>query len=271
MTNFTTTRADIEAVSERTLLFDVEDGIAWMTLNRPSKLNAINRAMIRGIAAVAATVAERDEIRVLIVRGAGRAFSAGGDLAEVGELMQDRDGFDGFLDEWHATFTALDECPKPVIGVAHGIAFAGGLELLHVCDVVVAGESARLGDQHAHYGLFPPGGGTQRLVRLVGPRHANWLLLSGESIDAAAAARIGLVNLTVPDSELDATVRAMAKRLRERSPRASAAILRALRQGEGLPVGEALRAERSVALDHMTSPDVQIGIAAFRNRTEPEF
>ncbi|MEV8511640.1 enoyl-CoA hydratase/isomerase family protein [Dactylosporangium sp. NPDC051484] len=248
-----------------------DDGVVRLTLNRPDKLNAINRDMVRGLRAAVRLAEEDPDVRVLIVAGEGRVFSAGGDLAEVSALVRDRDAFDGFLDEWHDAFDAIEACSKPVIGQVHGVALAGGFELLQVCDVVIAARSARLGDQHARFGLFPAGGGTQRLARLIGLRRATWMLVTGEAIDADTAERFGLVNRVVDDGELAAVVDETARTLNRLSPRATAAIKASLRLGEGLEVHQALRAERPLALDHMASDDAQIGFEAFRQRREPDF
>jgi len=140
-----------------------------------------------------------------------------------------------------------------------------------VCDLVVVGASARLGDQHANFGLFPGGGSTQRLPRLIGRRAATWMLLSGEPVDAPTALGLGLANRVAPDGDVLETAGDMALHLAERSPAASRAIKQALRQGMHLPLHDALDVERSIAVEHLASADAARGLAAFASRTQPDF
>ncbi len=153
----------------------------------------------------------------------------------------------------------------------HGFALAGGFELVQVCDLLVLAESATIGDQHANFGLFPGGGSTQRLPRIVPKRIANWLLLNGEGIDAATALSIGLANRVVPDDEMVNAAEEMALVLAERSMPGSRAIKTSIRTGAGLPLDEALDVERALAVEHMASADAQHGLTAFQERRTPDF
>ena len=170
-------------------------------LNRPDKLNAIDSGVLTGIrTALAGTRTTRRFARdparsgTRILRG---RRPRGGRRAGA---RQPR--FNEFLDYWHESLRSLQDCPLPTIAAVHGIAFAGGFELTQVCDFVVLGRSAMLGDQHANFGLFPAGGSTQRLPRLVGPRVAKWMLMTGEAIDAPTALQLGLVNRIADDDHL---------------------------------------------------------------------
>jgi enoyl-CoA hydratase/carnithine racemase len=136
---------------------------------------------------------------------------------------------------------------------------------------VVAAVDAQFGDQHARFGLFPGGGSTQRLPRLVGQRRARWLLLSGERFSASDALECGMVNRVVQPEALIAEAVAMGEQLATLSMSASAAIKRAVINGAQLPLDEALALERSIALDHMLSVDADLGLAAFESRTQPVF
>ena len=138
----------------------------------------------------------------MILRADGACFSAGGDLAEVKALVADPAKFSQFLDHWHATLGLFEQSPLPIIAAVHGLAFAGGLELVEVCDLVVIGDRTRIGDQHAMFGLFPAGGSTQRLPRLVGRRAAAWMLMTGEEITPAQALELGLVNRVVDEEHV---------------------------------------------------------------------
>jgi enoyl-CoA hydratase/carnithine racemase len=247
------------------------DVLIELILSRPDKLNAINRAVLAGLRAAVDYVSADLDVQVVILRGAGRVFSAGGDLEEVAGLVQDSPAFSDFLDEWHATLLAVEQLRVPVIAAVHGVALAGGFELVQVCDLVVIGNRSRIGDQHSSFGLFPAGGSTQRLPRQIGRRTATWLLFSGESLSAESALAQGLVNRVVPEDEVYAASLQMANLLASRSAGGLAAIKRALRVGADLDTQAALAAERPITLAHMASADVQIGMAAFRNRSTPDF
>jgi enoyl-CoA hydratase/carnithine racemase len=261
----------VEELSGGAVRLALSGPVAQITLHRPERLNAIGRATLTGLDAAIYVIESSGRIRVAVLHGAGRAFSAGADLDEVSALLQDRASFNAFLDEWHATLAAVGNCQVPVIAGVHGFAFAGGFELLQVCDLVVVGEHTRIADQHANFGLFPAGGSTQRLPRLIGYRAALWALLSGEEIAPRDALAAGLVNRVVPDEDVLKTALEMADTIAAKSAGGTAAIKAAVRHGRDLDVAAALRAERRQALDHMMSADVQKGLAAFRAHTRPDF
>jgi enoyl-CoA hydratase/carnithine racemase len=245
--------------------------VAHIVLNRPDKLNAIDADCLELLAKHVADIESDPAVRVVVVSGRGRAFCAGADLDSVGALASDPPAFAAFMDTWHAAYTALAQCSKPTIAMVHGVALAGGFELVQVCDFCVVADDARIGDQHASFGLFPGGGSTQRLPRLLGTRRALWLLMSGEWISGQEAYDIGLANAVVPFDQLAGRVEDMARLLAGRSPAASAAIKRAVQLGEGRDVETALAAERPIALAHMASEDARIGLEAFRTRSTPTF
>lgn len=261
----------VEASSAGALRMYREGPIAEIILSRPERLNAINRAVLRGLRAAVDYVDADSRVRVVVVRGEGRGFSAGGDLAEVSGLVQDRQAFSRFLDEWHSTFASVEGLCVPVIAAVHGFALAGGFELVQVCDLVVMGDQSRIGDQHANFGLFPAGGSTQRLPRQVSRRTATWLLLSGESLSAESAMSHGLVNRVVPETEVRTAAMEMARVIAGRSASGTAAIKAALRLGADRDVKSAIADEREIALTQMASADAQKGLAAFRGRTVPDF
>lgn len=250
---------------------DVDGDIAELVLNRPDKLNAIDAECLELIEGHMAAVAANRSVRAMIVRGAGRVFCAGADLGFLGDKVNDPEVFGGFLAQWHRVYELVANSSTPTIAAVHGLALAGGFELMQVCDLAVLADDARIGDQHARYGLFPGGGSTQRLPRLIGLRRARWLLYSGEWLDPAEALSSGLVNEVVPADRVLARAREMARILAARSPLATAAIKQSLRLGLQTDLTTALEIERRIAVDHMRSEDVQIGLQAFRDRTEPRF
>ena len=264
-------RESVVRASEDLIDLQLTGQIAHIVLNRASKMNAINRPMLAGVREALAWAEGDRRVRAVVLRGAGRAFSAGGDLAEVGGLVQDSPRFSEFLDYWHDSLRRLETSPLPIIAAVHGFAFAGGFELTQVCDVVVIGDRTSLADQHAKFGLFPAGGSTHRLPRLVPARVAAWMLMSGEAVTPHQALSIGLVNEVVNETAVADRAQAMAEVLASRSAAANAAIKAAVAAGKGLQIEDAIAAERPIALAHMASHDVQTGLEAFRSRTTPTF
>ena len=246
--------------------------VAYVTLNRPGKLNAIDGDSLDLLERHIATALEDDAVAAIVISGSGRCFCAGADLEVVARAIEAGSAeFDRFLRRWHQVFGDIETADKPTIAAVHGIAMAGGFELTQVCDFVVVSDNAVLADQHANFGLFPGGGSTQRLPRLIAKRQAMWLLCTGEPIALADALALGLVNRIVPADRLQAVATEMAHLLAERSSRATAAIKAAVQQGSSLDLGDALVLERHLAVEHMTSRDAAVGLAAFRSRSRPDF
>jgi enoyl-CoA hydratase len=187
-----------------------------LTLNRPAKLNALSAELVEALDTAVAAAADDSEVRVIVLEGAGRAFSSGYDLTEEAE-----GGISGPV-AWRnalavdvaATLRILD-CPKPVIAQVHGYALAGGLELAMACDLVVAADGTRFGEPEIRYGSAPV---TLLMPYLVGQKKTRELLLTGDLIDAVEAERIGLVNRVVPLERLAAEVDALADRLARTPP-----------------------------------------------------
>jgi enoyl-CoA hydratase/carnithine racemase len=255
---------------EPKVLFERRGPVGHLVLNRPGKLNALDTECVDLIGRYVEEIEADDRVRVVVVSGRGRAFCAGADLGEVeGAVAEGR--FDAFLRGWHRGFGALERCSRPTIAAVHGFALAGGFELTQVCDLMVMAASATVGDQHANFGLFPGGGSTQRLPRMVGRRDAAWMLLSGEAVDAETALRLGLANAVAPDDDVLGAAGRMAAVLAQRSVAASAAIKDAVRRGRDLALDDALDLERGIAVAHMASADAAIGFAAFRGRVTPDF
>jgi enoyl-CoA hydratase len=245
--------------------------VAHVVLDRPERLNALDLDGLAGLRRAVAEVEADPEIRVMLLRGEGRAFCSGIDLGLTDPDTTERADWDRVVSVVHETFAAIEASPVPSIVAVHGMAYAGGLELVLSCDLAVAADDARLGDFHARHGLFPGGGSSQRLPRMIGARRARWLLLSGDWVSGATAADWGLVNEAVAGDDLLGRADELAGALAERSPLLSAAIKQAMQLGEGLDVGAALAAERALFLDYMVSEDARIGLRAFATKTTPRF
>jgi enoyl-CoA hydratase/carnithine racemase len=237
--------------------------VRHLTLNRPDKLNAIDYTMLDGLDRAFQDMHRDESVRAVVISGNGKAFCAGADLELVQATMSDPSEFGKFLQRWHEVFTTIERSPLPTFGAIHGVALAGGFELLQVCDFVALADSARIGDQHAALGLFPGGGGTQRLQRQIGYRRAAWLTVSGEWIDAPTALDWGLANWSFPKEDLLSSVIDLADAQGRRSAAATAAIKLALYEGRDLSLSTALELERRIGVSHMITRDAATGVAAF--------
>lgn len=253
-----------------TLLYEVSDGIARVTLNRPDKLNALNAALIAELGAAVAELERAPEVHGAILTGAGsKAFAAGADIAELAE-QGPLDGYRRAL-AGQAVFRRLERCGKPVVAAVNGFALGGGCELAMACHLRVASETARFGQPEVKLGLAPGYGGTVRLPRLVGRGRALELLLTGAVIDAAEAHRIGLVNRVVPADRLLAESEALLRAILEQAPLAVRAILELVDAGLDLGLDQALglEAERFGLL--AATADMREGTAAFLAKRPPRF
>jgi len=191
------------------LLVDAEDGVATITVNRPDKLNALDRTTVREIGEAAAAVGARKDVRAVILTGAGtKAFVAGADIAEMADL--DVDGARGFARAGQRAYAALEGMPQPVVAAVNGFALGGGCELALACDFIYASDTAKFGQPEVNLGVIPGFGGTQRLVRRVGIGKAREMIYTGLPVDAVEALRIGLADAVFPAAELLAKTRAAA-------------------------------------------------------------
>lgn len=253
-----------------TIEVDRDGATIWITLNRSDQLNAISIAMLRDLSRALTEAAEDDKVRVIALTGTGRAFCAGADLKEVAEA-DPKPGEEDLLDIVGDVFGRLRNFPKPVLAAVNGIALAGGLELILTCDIVFAAESAKLGDAHSNFGVFPGGGGAAILPGRVGLNRAKYLLFSGDAVSAAEMKEFGLVNEVVPDSALRKTVQGFAEKLAKKSP----AVLRRMKVVANSSVDNttqaALTDEMLHLRTHMRSYDMHEGLTAFREKREPDF
>jgi enoyl-CoA hydratase/carnithine racemase len=243
-----------------------DDGVAHILLARPEQLNAIDAALLEALDDACATIERDAGIRAVALTGAGRAFCAGADLRAVETLAPQAARWASFMDLWHRVFDRIDRLPPPVVAGVHGVALAGGLELTLVCDLVVAEETARLGDQHANFGLVAGGGGSQRLPRLIGARRAKELMLLGGWLDAVQAHTWGLVNRVVPAGTIEAATLALAREVATKSGAASRTVKRLVNRGLELDLAAALELEKQEVAAHMRTEDAAAGLRAFRER-----
>jgi len=255
--------------SEEVVITEVADGIATVTINRPTKLNALNTAVREAfIEALGRLEADRD-VRVAIVTGAGeKAFVAGADIAE----FEHRTALDQFTASRCATvFSAAAAFRKPLIAAINGFCLGGGCELALACDIRIASATARLGQPEVNLGLIPGGGGTQRLARLVGVGQAFRLIYSGKMIDADEALRIGLVEEVVAPDRLMTRARELAAAVARKSPVALHLIKEAIQASLETPLAEGLRLETALLSVAFASEDKAEGVRAFLEKRAPVF
>jgi enoyl-CoA hydratase len=253
-----------------TLLFEVADGIARVTVNRPDKLNALNATVIDELGQAIARIEAEREIRGAVLTGAGtKAFVAGADIAELAEQ--------GALDgqaraaRGQAVFRRWERSGKPVVAAVNGFALGGGCELAMACHLRIASEAARFGQPEVKLGISPGYGGTVRLPRLVGRGRALELLLTGAMIDAAEAYRIGLVNRVVPADRLLAESEQVLRVILENGPAAIRACIEAVDTGLDADLDGALRLEATYFGLLSGTDEMREGTKAFMEKRKPKF
>ena len=254
------------------ITYERRGAAGWITLNRPAALNSLSVAMMRELADVLPKAATDESLRALVITGNGRAFCAGADLKEVATLNDALGpGEPDFLDRVGAVFGALRSFPKPVIAAINGITMAGGLELVMACDLVFAAESAKIGDAHSNFGVFPGAGGAAILPRRVGITRAKYLLFTGDALPARELMAMGLVNQVTPDDGLVAAVDAMVEKLSTKSP----AVLRRMKEVANRSLDQSQQASLTDEMlnlrDHGRSYDMAEGLTAFREKRKPQF
>jgi enoyl-CoA hydratase len=249
-------------VNETSVCLEERHGHYWLTLNRPKALNAFDEEMLRELVEALETIT--DSGKPLIITGAGRAFCAGGDLKAYLQRLDDQEGLRRYFLLLADVFERIVDVPAVTVAAVNGVAVTGGLELVCVCDLAVAAESARLADGHINYGLHPGAGSSVLLARIIGERRARWLLLSGEFIDAVEAERIGLLNRVVPDLELEQAANSMAAAVARHS---RAALLRTKRLIKS-DLKSILRVERESLLEHFRNPETRSYLEGFSARSQ---
>jgi enoyl-CoA hydratase len=248
--------------------------LGLVTLNRPKEMNPLDWDTGLRLGQIFDELAADPAVRVIAVTGAGRAFSAGGDMKKYQELQRDPQAFPQFLADLHDVFGRISRQPKPVIALVNGIAVAGGIELILSCDLAIAAESAQIGDAHLPFGQMGGGGVLTLLPRAVGPARARELVLSGRLLPSAEALDWGLVSKVVPDDELIDAGIAFAKEVAKKSPlavaNAKSVLNTAFWEGTGIPAG--MRLEREVTGRYcLTSDDAPEGLRAFAEKRRPAF
>jgi enoyl-CoA hydratase len=258
-------------MGEPSVLLEIKAATAWITVNRPEVMNALDLATLAALTAAFDRAQADPRVRVIAFTGAGRkAFIAGGDIAD----LESRGGLAHYLDfaePIHDLFSRIERCDKITIAAVNGWALGGGLELLLCTDMRIAAQSARLGVPEISIGLFPGAGGSQRLARQIPLCKAKELMFLGKPIDAAQAERLGLVNRVVPDDQLHDEVTAMADAIAAKSPLVLKLLKRTVGDGLEMPLGPALRHEQAMIGLVLDTADAHEGCKAFVEKRQPGF
>ena len=267
-------RTELNSVAVDRVDVDGDPALGLVTLNRPDEMNPLDWDTVRELGRVLDTLAAEPTVRVIAITGAGRAFSAGGDMKKYRTLQRDAQDFPQFLADIHEIFQRIPQYPKPVVALVNGIAVAGGIELVLFCDFAFMAESARIGDAHLPYGQMGGGGVLTMLPRMIGPARARELIVTGRLLKAEEAMSWGLVSRVVPDGELVAAAAELTRDVSKKSPLALGNAKRTLNAAffSGTDVDAGLRLEREVTARYcLTSADAAEGLEAFAGKRTPQW
>ena len=255
-------------MSCETLIFQKQDGVATITLDRPKQMNAINDIMMSELSALIEDIAKDDEVRVVVLTGGKNLFAAGADINMVSTIQS---AFKAYDFSRGNPMNDLQNLEKPVIAAVSGFVLGGGLELALACDLRIASDTAVFGQPEISLGLIPGAGGTQRLGRIVGMAKAKEMLFTGDTIDAEEAYRIGLVNKVVPvESLMDKTMK-MAAKIAAKPAMALKVTKIVVNNGINMDLESALRFESQSFALLFSTQDQKEGLAAFIEKRKPVF
>lgn len=255
----------------KNLIYTKEAGIARMAINRPEVRNALNLATRREIREVLRDIENDESVRVLIITGAGdKAFIGGADVSELKQLTPV--GAEAYASTLGAQlYSDIENLRVPVIAMINGFCLGGGCELAMCCDIRIASETAKLGQPEINLGIFPGGGGTQRLPRLVGAGKAKELMYSGRLVDAAEAEKIGLVDKVVPLDKLESAVKELADSIAAKSPVIMKLLKKSINKSMYADMGAGLAYEKANWSLCFGTADSMEGLSAFLEKRKAEF
>jgi len=252
------------------ILFEKERGVATVSINRPKAMNALNGDVIDELEMLINEIKADDEIKLVIITGAGsKAFVAGADIMGF-KTMTDQE-LEEFANKGKKVLFAIENLGKPVIAAVNGLAFGGGSELAMACHIRIASENAIFGLPEAGLGLIPGFGGTQRLPRIVGKGKAMEMLLTGDNVKAGEALSIGLVEKVVRLKELRNACMDIAGKIRSKAPLAIKAILEAVNGGMEVTLEEGCKLETGLLVDCYGTEDRVEGVSSFLEKRKPEY
>lgn len=257
-------------MAEDPILLSRDGAVATLTINRPDTLNALDMATIRAMHGALDEVERDEKTRAVIFTGAGRAFVAGGDIAD----LNSRRGlahYEEFAEDIHKLFRRIETFDKPTIGAVNGFALGGGTELLLTLDMRILSDKAKLGLPEITLGLFPGAGGTQRIIRQLPLCRAKEIMFTGDMLTPEEAVSVGLANRVVPHDELMDAARVLAGKVATKSPLVLKLLKRTLTDGADMPLSAALRHEQAMIGLVLDSDDAHEGCGAFLEKRSPDF
>ena len=258
----------VEEKRLNTLIVRIEPPLAWIILNRPERLNALSMELVDELDKTLTELEARNDVRVVILTGNGRAFSAGADITSFLTLRP----IDAVrLNKIRDVANRIALYPKPVIAALNGYTLGGGLEIALACDIRIASEAAQLGQPEINLGIIPGAGGTQRLPRLIGKGKAKMLIYTGDMISAEEAYKMGLVDMVVPANRFEEEVRRIALKIAEKSPIALMAAKYAIELGSEGSIWSGLEIESALFGLLFTTKDAMEGVRAFIEKRKPQF
>ena len=250
---------------------DPERFLAFITLNRPDKFNCVSIELLEALEAALEDLSDDRQVRAVVIDAAGKNFCTGADLVQAREAKVSPEAQRAFGSRAHRVLSKLERVPKPTIAAVQGLALAGGIEIVLTTDIIFMAESARLGDQHAQFGLIPGWGGSQRLPRLIGRRRALDLMYTARWISAADALNYGLANYVVPDDELYDQAVHYAEQLALKNPDGLTRMKDLVLASEDMDLDAGLQLEIDQSVEHSFSENVAEGLAAFHEKRKPNF
>lgn len=251
-----------------TIIVEVDDHVATITLNRPDALNALNTQLLRELGKALGEAAANEKVRCIILTGSSKAFAAGADIKE----MANKSFVDMFTEDYFwAEQQAITAIRKPIIAAVAGYALGGGCELAMMCDFIIAADNAKFGQPEINLGVIAGIGGTQRLTRLVGKSKSMDMHLTGRFMDAEEAERSGLVSRVVPAKKLMEEAQSAAQKIAEKSMLATMAAKEAVNRAEEVSLSEGLLFEKRLFHSLFASDDQKEGMAAFQEKREAQF
>jgi len=250
-----------------TIILDIEDSIATITLNRPDALNALNQELMTELCTALDAAVASDKVRCIIITGSEKAFAAGADITEMAEQS--------FVDMYMSNFlnaevTRFNQTRKPIIAAVAGFALGGGCELAMMCDFIIAADTAKFGQPEINLGVIAGIGGTQRLTRFVGKSKAMEMHLTGRFMDATEAETCGLVSRVVPAKKLMDEAKSSAAKIAEKSQIATIAAKDAVNRAFETTLAEGINYERRLFQSLFATQDQKEGMAAFQEKREAQ-
>jgi enoyl-CoA hydratase len=259
-----------EIMETQNVLLEIKNGIGYVKINRPDKLNSLNTQTIDELYEIFNKISHDDRVKAVVLTGIGeKAFIAGADISELNRL--DIHSGKSFAQKGHKTLKLIENLEKPIIAAVNGFALGGGCEVALACHMRFASENAKFGQPEVNLGIIPGFGGTQRLPRLVGTGKAMELILSGNIIDAKEALRIGLVNRIYPQEDLLTAAEKMLRKIMTKGPIAVSMCIRAINKIAQLNLEQGLNYEIELFSECCATQQFKEGTSAFLEKRDPNF